>query len=1404
MKKRLLSTFLAALMILSSSAVVMAAKKPVESTETEEALDIFGKIGGFDTQEQVDMTVAAGGVISLETSDKMSGRGCIKLKNSGSGNAAIDINEMKMYAGEVYDISLDVKSPTGTADIEFIFYFGDTGGWLTLYRGTNGIGPEWKTHKFSIGWSGKDSKGRESSGAGKIQIRYGQGNGPHEMLVDNVSMKPQGRVPNAKYNIPTPNKEAEALPEFEGTESYGIYPPKATDTKSFGDVAGHWAADVINTLATNDYIDGMDANNYAPNENLTRAQFVKMVTDSLKLTLPAYKSNYKDVKGDEWFAPYLQVATSLGLLDPALTFGGNFHPNRAITREEAATIAARYAVLKNAEKKSDAPSFSDAASISSWAQSGVKNAAEYGLISGYDTGKYLPKNLITRAEAAQILYRIAELSTKFSIYVDDETGNDKNDGSQAHPLKTVQAARDMVRSYNEHMKNDIYVRIKGEQKMSSALELGVEDSGSDGYTVVYTSWGDEKATLSAGKEYKGFTLHDPEKNIYKVFVGQGKKYRQAWFNGVRGILARTISGLAPDCKWQEYKKNYISSDRWLLDLTQEELHEIEMWYLNNFQICFAKIDNVVEQEDGRVIINPMAPGWASALNIIIRWPNQPQEFPAHLQNSYRFLSQPGEFYISSTDGYLYYIPRAGEDMSTMEVTLPVSQEIVTIKGVNEKTPVHNIRFDNLTIAENDWHELNNATGIWVRQNMAKINFGNGLIDVPSAFEVFYGWYVDITNCDVTRLGTKGITYHEGAKYCKVVGNEVYDTAANGIIVGDTYIAEVNPEPLFYTEGCSVDNNYVHDIGQDWQIAAAVTMGYAKDMTYNHNTITNVPYSGLSLGWGWDLNAKTGSYMTNYEAAYNFINETSNGELFDGASIYTLGAQNLPKEKIQSFIHHNYMKNNRNAYGFIYPDQGTLSTHWYQNIVDTSDVIWEFSHLSTMKTVPTEDIYYFMTHTPVITNNIIEETYSTTEKGRNLAPDNVYGDVYVYPDANWPEEARQTIAQTGPVPEYRDNFDFTGPKYFVAKQREYIIDKGKSMQLDIRIEGLDNEKYPLSAGKVSYEISDPEAITIDENGVATSTGKFSQVWILATAEINGIFSTRKLFINAGDEIDHIDIGVDELNMIPGYDANLPIKVFSTSGIDFGAPDEVTITSSDPSVVTVDSEKYMASSLKEGSATISIVAKKDGKTFTKEVPVTVIPFPSNQDAVNLPYTSMAIGSSVWKGQAEEKMGKVTVQGAPAYYTSTPVDKLIAFDMEISEGNSWPSFMLCAGDNMISGTREQTAYLIGFMDGFIEVQRFVKGVRTYFIGDEVELHPLVGPGIPNINNSIYSYGEGKPISVVVGALAGENGGTRLVLNINGKNLLDYTDNDANAIPYNGSFGVYTQGNGSFTFSPFTGRTN
>ena len=121
----------------------------------------------------------------------------------------------------------------------------------------------------------------------------------------------------------------------------------------FTDIKSHWANAVIRDLAKAGYVNGMGDGSYAPNSQVTRAQFIKMATELFDEEISGYELGYKDVESDQWFAPYIQKADCVALIEDGMKLDNKILPDTPITREEAATIAAKAAEAKGAKKNTE-------------------------------------------------------------------------------------------------------------------------------------------------------------------------------------------------------------------------------------------------------------------------------------------------------------------------------------------------------------------------------------------------------------------------------------------------------------------------------------------------------------------------------------------------------------------------------------------------------------------------------------------------------------------------------------------------------------------------------------------------------------------------------------------------------------------------------------------------------------------------------------------------------------------------------------------------------------------------------------------------------------------------------------------------------------------------------------------
>ena len=164
----------------------------------------------------------------------------------------------------------------------------------------------------------------------------------------------------------------------------------------------HWAYDEIIYLFAKKIVNGNPDDSFAPENNVTRAEFVKMIAAAMGMEAESNETPFKDVAADSWYAPYIAAAYNSGILTG--DENGMCYPEANITRQDMATILYR---AVEAEYKGDgASAFTDAAEISDYAKNAVAYFAETGVINGLGDGRFGAHENATRAQTAAIIYRI--------------------------------------------------------------------------------------------------------------------------------------------------------------------------------------------------------------------------------------------------------------------------------------------------------------------------------------------------------------------------------------------------------------------------------------------------------------------------------------------------------------------------------------------------------------------------------------------------------------------------------------------------------------------------------------------------------------------------------------------------------------------------------------------------------------------------------------------------------------------------------------------------------------------------------------------------------------------------------------------------------------------------------------
>ena len=189
--------------------------------------------------------------------------------------------------------------------------------------------------------------------------------------------------------------------------SFGVSGSPASDTSMFSDIENvSWARESIEELAKTGVINGKGDKKFAPNDFVTREEFVKMVILAFNVTANDENCSFSDVSDDAWYKEYIAKAAGSGLVNGR--GDGTFGVGESITRQDIAVILWN-GIKSKAESKS-AAEFIDNDDVSDYAKEAVNAMRYLNIIDGYDDNTFRPNNAATRAEAAKLLYKAVQIT----------------------------------------------------------------------------------------------------------------------------------------------------------------------------------------------------------------------------------------------------------------------------------------------------------------------------------------------------------------------------------------------------------------------------------------------------------------------------------------------------------------------------------------------------------------------------------------------------------------------------------------------------------------------------------------------------------------------------------------------------------------------------------------------------------------------------------------------------------------------------------------------------------------------------------------------------------------------------------------------------------------------------------
>jgi Right handed beta helix region len=501
-----------------------------------------------------------------------------------------------------------------------------------------------------------------------------------------------------------------------------------------------------------------------------------------------------------------------------------------------------------------------------------------------------------------------------AAYYVSPQGNDCNPGTLAAPFRTVSKARDVVRTVNSAMTGDIVVYLRGgTYALTSTLSFAAADSGSNGFYVKYLNYPGETPLLTGGQPIGGWTLSDSTKNIWQS-TGVTSRFRQLYVNGTKAIRARTpnlgtgdaanfnrITGADQTVPNVQVASSQVAT--WN-NLTKVEMHLMINWgdatlRLASYSTTGATAFLKFQSPEADILSQRPFPILASVKQAY------------YFENSLEFLDAPGEWYLNETKNTLYYQPRTGEDMSTATVVAPIVETLVSVLGASADTnPAHHIWFQGLAFAHSTYLRpssfgfLDGQAGQYnvsaTAQNQQYVGRPSAGVLVANANNIWFERNI------FSQMAATGLDFNYGTHDDTIVGNVFTDIGGAGVSVGkfvqdETTEFHIAYNPSNTSEICTNDtikDNYITHVTTEIQGACGIACGYPRTIDIEHNEVSEVNYTGISVGFGWTATANA---MSGNRINYNDIHDIVK-VLADGGGIYTLSNQGSGSQMEYNYIH----------------------------------------------------------------------------------------------------------------------------------------------------------------------------------------------------------------------------------------------------------------------------------------------------------------------------------------------------------------------------------------------------------------------------------------------------------------------------------------------------------------------
>jgi len=478
------------------------------------------------------------------------------------------------------------------------------------------------------------------------------------------------------------------------------------------------------------------------------------------------------------------------------------------------------------------------------------------------------KNLIITSVLLAGFLWPAGSSAQTNLYV-SISGNDSNPGTKSKPLASISSALRVARKVS----GAVFIRLYGgTYYLSDPVVFSSADSRKNNEPLVLTTVDHQKVIISGGAKLDGLNWTAYKNGIWQAKVGHDFVFDELLVNGKLQHMARypnydpsaqILSGTAADAiskeraaRWKSPASGYVHA-----------LHSAK-W--GDFHYIITGKDS-----SGKPM---MEGGWQNNRR------SGMHEKYRYAENIFEELDTVNEWYYNQKRKILYYFPPKGLDLKAARFETPQIAHLFEFRGTEEK-PVKNITISGLTLTE---------TARTFMQNKEPLLRSDWTIYRGGAVLFEGAIHCRLENSLLHNLGGNAVFFNKYNRDCEVSGCQISEIGASGIcFVGDPgavrspsfeyyqYIppAEIDrtpgPKTNNYPKNCKVYDNLMFNLGYVEKQSAGVQLSMCQDITVSHNTIYDVPRSGINVNEGtW------GGHIIEFNDVFNTVKETGDHGSFN--------------------------------------------------------------------------------------------------------------------------------------------------------------------------------------------------------------------------------------------------------------------------------------------------------------------------------------------------------------------------------------------------------------------------------------------------------------------------------------------------------------------------------------------